>query len=207
MILRSQNFWIVFLIWEGKIFLLDFYRFFIKFVIHFILFRNFIPENVFQATFQQVQTVYKEHKIENQTNSKLVRELIYRNSPNTLGLVVFCLIFGTIANSIGEKGDVIRVFFSAVFDILLKITTKVMWLSGIGVCSIIADKLLSINDLPEVLSQLALFVFCVVFGIFMHQLIVMPAIYYIFLRKNPYKFFFSLIDAWVTAFAVASSSV
>lgn len=154
-----------------------------------------------------MQTVYREHKNENQTNSKLVRELIYRNSPNTLGLVIFCLIFGTIANSIGEKGDVIRVFFSAVFDILLKTTTKVMWLSGIGVCSIIADKLLSVDNLPEVLSQLALFAFCVIFGVFIHQLIIMPAIYYCFIRKNPYTFFLSLIEAWVTAFAVASALV
>lgn len=154
-----------------------------------------------------MQTVYRVHNTENQTTPKLARELIYRNSPNTLGLVIFCLIFGTIANSIGEKGDVIRVFFSAVFDILLNITTKVMWLSGVGVCSIIADKLLSVDNLPAVLSQLALFAFCVIFGVLMHQLIIMPAIYYCFLRKNPYPFFFSLVEAWVTAFAVASTLV
>lgn len=136
-----------------------------------------------------------------------IRQTSYRNSPNTLGLVVFCLLFGSIANSLGEKGEVIRVFFSTVFDILLNITTKVMWLSGLGVCSIITGKLLMIDNLPEVVSQLALFMCCVILGVFLHQLVLMPAIYFFFIRKNPYKFYISLMDAWVTAFAVASSYV
>lgn len=165
------------------------------------LYRNFFPENLFQATFQQAHTTFVNK------NGTLTRELSYRNSPNTLGLVAFCLIFGSIANSLGEKGEVIRVFFSTVFDILLNITTKVMWLSGLGVCSIITGKLLQIGDLPEVVSQLALFMCCVIFGVFLHQLVLMPAIYFFFIRKNPYTFYLSLMDAWVTAFAVASSYV
>lgn len=167
------------------------------------LHRNFFPENLFQATFQQIHTTF----VPSKDGTKLVRELAYRSSPNTLGLVVFCLIFGSIANSLGEKGEVIRVFFSTVFDILLNITTKVMWLSGLGVCSIITGKLLNIENLPEVVSQLALFMCCVILGVFLHQLVLMPAIYFFFIRKNPYTFYLSLMDAWVTAFAVASSYV
>ncbi|KAJ6635585.1 putative sodium-dependent excitatory amino acid transporter glt-6 [Pseudolycoriella hygida] len=167
--------------------------------------RNFFPENLFQATFQQVTTIYVNKTANNAT--ELTREIVYRNGPNTLGLVVFCLVFGTISNSLGEKGEIIKHFFAAVFDVLLKITTKVMWLSGLAVCSIITGKLLNISNLTEVMSQLALFMICVILGVFLHQLVMMPAIYFFFLRKNPYKFFFSLREAWVTGFAVASSVV
>lgn len=119
--------------------------------------------------------------------------------------MVFCLVFGSIANSFGEKGQIIRVFFGTVFDILLNVTTRVMWLSGIGVCSIITGKLLIIDDLAKVLSQLALFMCVTIFGMLLHQFVLMPAIYFLFIRKNPYKFLYNLREAWVTAFAVASS--
>lgn len=201
----NQSSWIVSWIWDGKLSASTLKLILLENPLKKCLFlfrRNFFPENLFQATFQQIHTKFVKNK-----DDKFVRELAYRNSPNTLGLVAFCLIFGSIANSLGEKGEVIRVFFSTVFDILLNITTKVMWLSGIGVCSIITGKLLNIENLPEVVSQLALFMCCVILGVFLHQLVLMPAIYFFFIRKNPYKFYFSLREAWVTAFAVASSYV
>lgn len=168
-------------------------------------FRNLFPENLFQATFQQAQTIFVESKSINASAAIVERQLVYRSGPNTMGLVVFCLLFGFGVNQIGERGETIKLFFSGIFEVLLSITTKFMWLSGIGVCSIIAAKMLEIEDLPEVLSQLALFMFCVILGIFVHQLVVMPAIYFIFVRKNPYTFYLNLMDPWVTAFAVCSS--
>lgn len=165
------------------------------------IFRNFFPENIFQATFQQIHTVY----VKSKNGVSMERKLTYRDGADTLGLVVFCLVFGSVANSFGEKGQIIRVFFGTVFDILLNVTTRVMWLSGIGVCSIITGKLLSIDNLAEVLSQLAVFMVFTIFGMLIHQFVLLPAIYFLFIRKNPYKFLFNLREAWVTAFAVASS--
>lgn len=134
-----------------------------------------------------------------------MRELAYRNAPNTLGLVVFCLVFGSAINSIGPKGQVVKAFFSALLDALLSITTKAMWLSGIGVCSIIAGKLLVIDDLQEIMTQLAYYMLTVLAGVFIHQTVVMPMIYFAFVRRNPYTFLFSLGEPWITAFAIASS--
>lgn len=98
-----------------------------------------------------------------------------------------------------------KAFFSALLDALLSITTKAMWLSGIGVCSIIAGKLLVIDDLQEIMTQLAYYMLTVLSGILIHQAVVMPLIYFAFVRRNPYKFLFSLSEPWVTAFAIASS--
>lgn len=170
--------------------------------------RNLLPENLFQATFQQVHTVYKTDVLVNATNATnlhLVRQLAFRNAPNTLGLVVFCLVFGSGINSIGPKGKIVKMFFSAVLEAMLKVTSQAMWLSGFGVCSIIAGKLLIIDDLQEIMTQLAYYMLTVIVGIFVHQTIVMPLIYFAFVRKNPYTFLFSLGEPWATAFAIASS--
>lgn len=166
------------------------------------------PDNLFQATFQQTVTIYVPAKNVNNSldvESNLVREVTTRAGVNTIGIVIFCVAFGIILSMIGENGEVVKRFFSAIFEIMLKMTTCVIWLSGIGVSSIITAKLLSIENLLEITSQLAVFMLCVICAIFLHQLILLPAIYYFFIRKNPYKFLINLIDAWITAFAVASS--
>ncbi|KAB7507851.1 Excitatory amino acid transporter [Armadillidium nasatum] len=62
--------------------------------------RNIFPDNLFQASFQQVQ---------------------YRSGTNTLGIIVFCLVFGTILGSMGKKGAVVVQFFSTVDAVILKI--------------------------------------------------------------------------------------
>lgn len=135
----------------------------------------------------------------------IARDSAFRAGPSTLGLVVFCILFGTVLNTIGSKGKVIKEFFEGCFEILMKLTTVVMWLSGVGMCSIITGKLLSIGNLQEILSQLAVFVVCVLLGLAFHQLVMLPLIYFFYIRKNPFAFYSNLADPWITAFGVSSS--
>lgn len=167
--------------------------------------RNFFPDNLFQSFFEQVRTVYKIAPNQLNKQTGLIRDLEYRHGPSTLGLVTFCIVFGSVLNTIGSKGTVIKEFFDGVFEILMKITTIVMWTSSVGMCSIITGKLLSIGNLPDILSQLAVFVLCVTLGLAFHQLVMLPTLYFIHIRKNPFTFYLSLVDPWVTAFGVSSS--
>lgn len=169
-----------------------------------LLCRNFFPDNLFQAFFEQVRTVYKiPANLSNGTH--ILRDLEYRSGPSTLGLVTFCIIFGSVLNTIGAKGQVIKDFFEGVFEILMKLTAVVMWLSSVGMCSIITGKLLGIANLSEILSQLAVFVLCVTLGLAFHQLVMLPLVYFLYLRKNPFAFYVNLVDPWITAFGVSSS--
>lgn len=167
-------------------------------------FRNFFPDNLFQSFFEQVRTVYivkgnSSHEIE------FVRDLQYRSGPATLGLVTFCILFGSVLNTTGQKGKAVKELFEGTFEVLMKLTSIVMWLSSVGMCSIITGKLLSIENLSDILSQLAVFVFCVTLGLAFHQLVMLPLIYFMYLRKNPFAFYLNLADAWITAFGVSSS--
>lgn len=135
----------------------------------------------------------------------LVRELAVRPGVNTMGIVVFCLAFGTLLSTMGERGQVVKDFFSAIFEVTSKMITTLVWLTGFAVASIITGKLLSIENLLEVFSEVALFIFCVLIGLTFHQLIMLPLIYFIFLQQQPYTFLINLIDPWITAFAASSS--
>lgn len=168
--------------------------------------RNLFPDNIFQATFQQSMTTYvTSNGNGSAVNPMLIRELTYRPGANTMGIVVFCLAFGTIVSTMGERGQVIKSFFSAVFEVTSKMTTTVIWFTGFAVAGIIIGKLLTIDNMWQVLSQLALFIFCVLVGLAFHLFVLLPLIYFVVLRKQSYGFLSKLADPMITAFAVASS--
>ncbi len=144
-------------------------------------------------------------KTNDSINPILVRELTQRPGVNTMGIVLFCLTFGTLLSTMGERGQVVKDFFSAIFEVTSKMITAIVWLTGFAVASVIAGKLLSIEKLSEVFSQLAQFIFCVLIGLTFHQLILLPLIYFVFLRKQPFTFLGRLIGPWITAFATSSS--
>lgn len=115
------------------------------------------------------------------------------------------MVFGMAANAVGPKGAIVKAFFAAMLDAMLSLTSKATWLSGIGVCSIICGKLLVISSLRDVMTQLAYYMLTVLCGSFVHQAILLPAIYWVFVRRNPYTFLLHLTEPWVMAFAVNSS--
>ncbi|XP_032515594.1 excitatory amino acid transporter isoform X1 [Danaus plexippus] len=175
--------------------------------------RNIFPDNIVQAAFQQAHTVYAEPKTlfaknatENGTEPVLVRDISYRSGTNTLGLVFFCLVFGSLLGTLGPKGKVVIDFFQAIFEVIMKMVTGVMWFTPVGVSSVIAGKILGVSNVGQVMSQLAWFIATVAVGIFLYQLIVMQLIYFIFLRRNPYKFYWGLSQAMLTASATASTA-
>jgi len=75
----------------------------------------------------------------------------------------------------------------------------------VGISSVICAKILSVANLAHVMSQLALFILTVVGGIFLYQFTVLQLIYMAVVRKNPFKFWWGLFQAWMTAFATAST--
>ncbi|KAJ1519683.1 hypothetical protein ONE63_004946 [Megalurothrips usitatus] len=185
--------------------------------------RNLFADNLFQAAFQQVHTVYVPREETTATSSsaattpaypavaaltqpELKRSLRYRDGTNTLGIIFFCLLFGTVLSTMGSKGRVVVDFFCTIYEVVMKMVTGIMWLTPVGVCSVICGKILAVEDLAVVMSQLAWFILTVVIGVLLYQLLIMQLIYYAFLRKNPYRFYVSVFQSNLTAFATASTA-
>ncbi|XP_034101046.1 excitatory amino acid transporter isoform X1 [Drosophila albomicans] len=196
--------------------------------------RNVFPDNLFQASIQQAHTVYlpkpsmlrslnetlndtavallnggveaQRQRLEEIEEVVLVRDVQYRSGTNTLGIVFFCLVFGTFLGTIGQKGQVVVDFFAAVFEVIMKMVTCVMWMTPLGISSVIAGKILSVDNLSLVMAQLIWFIITVAIGVVIYQFIVMQAIYFVFVRRNPFKFYKGLIEPMLTAFATASTA-
>merc|ERR1719264_1908919 len=142
--------------------------------------------------FQTAGTKYEEEMdaATNTTNYKKV--LAYRGGTNTLGIIFFCLTFGTVLGSIGRKAESVITFFRVIDEVIMKMVNGIMWISPIGISSVICAKILGVANLSSVMSQLGLFIVTACSGIFIYQFIIYQAIYFFFIRKNPFKFWWCL---------------
>ncbi|XP_063770043.1 excitatory amino acid transporter 3 [Pseudophryne corroboree] len=191
------------------------------------LLRNMFPENIVQACFQQFKTKREELKPtkdpdknssiekndtlelfstdqENKTKEyKLVG--LYTDGVNVLGLIVFCLVFGIVIGKMGEKGQVLVDFFNALNDATMQIVQIIMWYMPIGIMFLIAGKIIEVNDW-EIFRKLGLYMATVISGLAIHSIIILPLIYLVIVRKNPFRFAMGMAQALLTALMISSSS-
>lgn len=73
-----------------------------------------------------------------------------------------------------------------------------------GIACLICGKIISINDLEVMAKQLGMYMLTVIVGLIIHGGIFLPLIYFGIVRKNPFKFFMGVFQAWVTALGTAS---
>lgn len=125
---------------------------------------------------------------------------------NILGIVVFSLFLGGVLSKMGEDGAPLVKFFECLHVATMKLVTLVIWYSPVGIIFLIAAKLVEMEDLDAMFEQLAYYMVTVLAGLFIHAFIVLPLIYAIFTRKNPFTFMAGMIKAILTAWGTASSS-
>ncbi|XP_030845491.1 excitatory amino acid transporter 2 [Strongylocentrotus purpuratus] len=193
--------------------------------------RNLFPSNLVQACFQQaksssevknvtklvpindtVKSAFCRWENASETDfciSKNVTETNrtedYKNGINVLGILVFTIPFGVLLSRMGERGRVMVEFFRILSELTMELVNITMWYSPLGIMSLICAKVLDMESLSEIVPILGLYMLTVVMGLLIHLAILMT-IYYASTRKNPLTFFEGILQAWLTAFATASSS-
>lgn len=87
---------------------------------------------------------------------------------------------------------------------MMIITNWVIWISPIGIMFLIATKILEIDDLSETMQQLGMYFATVLVGLTLHGFIVLPLIFFIFTRSNPFSYIINMGQAIATAFGTSS---
>lgn len=77
-------------------------------------------------------------------------------------------------------------------------------LTPVGVGSIICGKIISIPDLTQALTQISWYIVTVTVGVLIYQLIILQFIYFVYIGKNPYKFYWTFKPSIMTGIATAS---
>nr|XP_056704370.1 excitatory amino acid transporter 1 [Euleptes europaea] len=195
------------------------------------LIRNMFPPNLVEACFKQFKTNYEERTyrvpvavnessviaaiinnvteaVENLTQMKT--EMIPVpggvNGVNALGLVVFSISFGLVIGNMKEQGRALRDFFDSLNEAIMRLVALIMWYAPLGIMFLIAGKIVEMEDMGVIGGQLAMYTVTVIIGLLIHAIVVLPLLYFLITRKNPWVFIGGLLQALITALGTSSSS-
>ncbi|XP_058806435.1 excitatory amino acid transporter 1-like isoform X1 [Phymastichus coffea] len=125
---------------------------------------------------------------------------------NILGLVVFSTVLGITLGKMGDTGKPLLSFFETLSTAMMIITNWVVWMSPLGVLFLVASKIIEMDSLNTVVGQLGMYFLTVMVGLCIHGFLVLPTIYFLFTRKNPFSYVSNMAQAMATAFGTSSSS-
>ncbi|KAI7812400.1 solute carrier family 1 member 3a isoform X2 [Triplophysa rosa] len=187
------------------------------------LIRNMFPPNLVQACTQQFKTQYAKRVV---TVTLTVNESVFSltngsdelkreevipvlgtvNGINALGLVVFSMCFGLIIGNMKEQGRPLRDFFDCLNEAIMRLVAIIMWYAPLGIMFLIAGKIVEMEDLSVMGGQLGMYTITVIIGLSIHAVIVLPLLYFLVTRRNPFVFIAGILQALVTALGTSSSS-
>ncbi|XP_065263143.1 excitatory amino acid transporter 1 isoform X1 [Emys orbicularis] len=195
------------------------------------LIRNMFPPNLVEACFKQFKTNYDKRMFRvaippNETsvvasvinNVSEAMETLTRmkeevipvpgavNGVNALGLVVFSISFGLVIGNMKEQGQPLRHFFDSLNEAIMRLVALIMWYAPLGIMFLIAGKIVEMEDMGVIGGQLAMYTVTVIIGLLIHAIIVLPLLYFLVVRKNPWVFIGGLLQALITALGTSSSS-
>ena len=94
---------------------------------------------------------------------------------NMLQIIVFAILFGLFTTKIGhEQSKKILDFFSAVFHVMMKLTSAIIKLTPIGILGITVEQVARKGDVGALVSSLLLFLVTVFAGILIHFFVIIP---------------------------------
>uniref|UniRef100_A0A8C7EZN3 Amino acid transporter n=1 Tax=Oncorhynchus kisutch TaxID=8019 RepID=A0A8C7EZN3_ONCKI len=194
------------------------------------LIRNMFPPNIVQACTQQVSPflfqninldrtsisltyLYKGNNVKPRSvpfpdsiNEEVIPIPGQVNGVNALGLVVFSICFGLIIGSMKEQGKPLKDFFVCLNEAIMRLVAIIMWYAPIGILFLIAGKIVEMDDITETGGQLGMYTITVIIGLSIHAFLVLPTLYFVITRKNPFVFICGLLQALITALGTSSSS-
>ena len=125
-------------------------------------------------------------------------------SGDMLAIIFFALFVGIILSTMGRKVEVVHRFFEQFNDIMMKMTSMVMYVAPIGVFCLLARTFANIGFdafLPMVKYMLG-----VLLALAVQCLVVYMVLLTVFARINPMKFLKKFVSVMMFAFSTATSN-
>ncbi|XP_016091280.1 excitatory amino acid transporter 4 [Sinocyclocheilus grahami] len=145
-----------------------------------------------------------------QTIQETVEEVVpvsgSSNGVNALGLVVFSMCFGLVIGNMKQQGQALRDFFDCLNEAIMRLVAIIIWYAPVGILFLIAGKIVEMKDLAQVGGQLGMYTVSVIVGLLIHGLFVLPLLFFVVTKKNPFTFIAGLLQALITALGTSSSS-
>jgi len=126
-----------------------------------------------------------------------------------LPLIVFSILFAGMLTTMGKRVGVINDFVTQTSEALMCFIMLLMKLAPLGIFCLITARFgeaVAEGRFVQEITQIGWYFATVISGLAIHVFGTLPLIYWIFVRKNPYRFMARMSQALLTAFSTASSS-
>jgi len=126
-----------------------------------------------------------------------------------LPMIVFSIVFAGLLTTMGDKVTLITSFILQLNEVLMKFVLLVMNLAPIGIFCLVAGRFgeaTTSGTFYAELQKTGAYTLTVILGLGVHAFVTLPAILYVFTKRNPYRFMAQMSQALLTAFSTASSS-
>lgn len=128
---------------------------------------------------------------------------------NLLPLIIFSIIFAGMLTTMGTRVRSITEMIGQVNDALMSFILLLMKLAPVGIFCLVASRFGEAQAEGKFfaeLSQTGWYISTVLAGLGVHAFFTLPLIYWVFTRRNPFRFMYGMSQALLTAFSTASSS-
>ncbi|NXQ60352.1 SATT protein, partial [Anthoscopus minutus] len=106
---------------------------------------------------------------------------------NILGLVMFALVLGVALKKLGREGEDLIRFFNSFNEATMVLVTWIMWYVPIGIMFLVGSKIVEMEDIVLLVTSLGKYIFASILGHVIHGGIILPLIYFVATRQNPYQ--------------------
>lgn len=185
-----------------------------------IVYENLAKET--GLTDDKVAEVFGDHEYVERKNTGVSRILenltlmmftdnLFKSAVNMqlLPLIVFSIAFAGLLTTMGTRVQSIIDFVGQMNEALMAFILLIMKFAPLGIFCLVAARFGQANILGTFFDELrktGSYSLTVLAGLGVHAFVTLPAIFYFFTRRNPYRFMLQMSQALLTAFSTASSS-
>lgn len=126
-----------------------------------------------------------------------------------LPIIVFTICFGALLTTMPRRTRTITTLVSEANDALLAFVMVLMKISPVGIFCLVAARFgeaQAEGKFLQEIGQTGWYFAAVLIGLAIHAFLILPLIFWVVRRENPYRFAAAMSQALLTAFSTASSS-